>query len=74
MKRASCAQHGDMICLTRCLTVDLLPPHVGQSGEILQQKSLSLNFFVLFDRDKTPELVVLIHIKLKWYHKLSPLL
>lgn len=34
-----CAQHGDMICLTRCLTVDLLPPHVGQSGEMLLQKN-----------------------------------
>lgn len=67
MKRAC-----DMICLTRCLTVDLLPPHVGQSGEMLQQNRFHGMSLVRSDRDKT-QFKKSHYVTLKWYNKISDL-
>lgn len=40
-----CAQHGDMICLTRCLTVDLLPSCGSKPGDAPAKMLLSRNVF-----------------------------
>lgn len=63
------AQHADMICLTRCLTADLLPPF-GPERRDAPIKSLSLGVFT--------SLIVVKHLQrlanVKLFNKISPLI